>query len=708
MLKPSKMADNHGLKWRFDVNTFRLLGRELITDRITAVFELVKNSYDANATRVDVVFENVSEKSSKGRITISDNGLGMSFSDIRDKWMVVGTASKRNELYSPPPFNRRYVGEKGIGRFAVDKLGAKVRIKTKKILDEKRLIVDINWEEYEKMAMGTQLTLFTDVENTYEFEKAPVDEQGTSLIITSIEETWSNIDLQRLEKELEKIISPFRHLNPKFEIFLTSNEFSEYKEKLVKPDPVKFATHHIKVSYDQEEELQEVLDFDKANGRLVKKKVPKKKFGPIELELYYFNEAGKKKYNTTYKNDDSRIDGIKIYRDGLVTTPFAEFESKRDKRRDILGIDKRLWSGFLDKVGTREIIGVLDITKEKNPKIIDATNRQDFVDNVEYRELKEFVIGQLNVLSELKKFEREKNRTATTIALEKAKVDVKNFSKVITELEKEQPTLKKVLEPLMSQARQIDISIAKGITEQKKERKEHVRKENMYLSLMSLQEYAVHVSHAVRTSLGKVKRLAEFFKTNFPNAKYESLFSQYAVMIFDEMQRLNKVIDFMLSYAASNVEFEEFNVKDLIQDLFLKSYQPVFEHENINAQIEVRDNFMLTTNKKHFEDIFQNLISNSLKVLKNQEEKKIKCTGYIEEDHFILYFSDNGPGIEQENEEKIFEIYHTTTADRGGAGVGLFIVKTRVESLNGKVKVVENEFKPTGATFKITFPFKKI
>ena len=60
MLEPTNnMDDNHKLKWRFDVSTFRLIGRDLITDRVTALFELVKNCYDANAQNVNVIFENV-------------------------------------------------------------------------------------------------------------------------------------------------------------------------------------------------------------------------------------------------------------------------------------------------------------------------------------------------------------------------------------------------------------------------------------------------------------------------------------------------------------------------------------------------------------------------------------------------------------------------------------------------------------------------
>lgn len=107
-------SEDKKLKWRFDISTFRLIGRELITDRITALFELVKNCYDANATRVDVVFENVSydnavvDDTTKevrvnpgSKIVIEDNGYGMSFEDIRDKWMVIGTASKRTSPFSP-------------------------------------------------------------------------------------------------------------------------------------------------------------------------------------------------------------------------------------------------------------------------------------------------------------------------------------------------------------------------------------------------------------------------------------------------------------------------------------------------------------------------------------------------------------------------------------------------------------------------------
>ena len=89
------------LHFKFDVSTFRLLGRELITDRITALFELVKNCYDANANNVDITFEYLNPLTDKSKIIIEDNGLGMTYEDIRDKWMVIGTSSKRrNRQYN--------------------------------------------------------------------------------------------------------------------------------------------------------------------------------------------------------------------------------------------------------------------------------------------------------------------------------------------------------------------------------------------------------------------------------------------------------------------------------------------------------------------------------------------------------------------------------------------------------------------------------
>jgi signal transduction histidine kinase len=706
---------NQSLKWRFDVNTFRLLGRELITDRITAVFELVKNCYDANATRVTVDFHNVSSsKNDNRKITISDNGTGMSFSDIKDKWMVVGTNSKRTQTYSAPPFNRKLVGEKGIGRFAVDKLGERLLIQTKQKSESRLLSVNINWDEYEVLAKEPkqgQLSLFTEVENFYSFSSASSDLHGTKLEITKISEDWSPSDIERLYKELSRLTSPFYPLNPPFDIYINSNEYKDYNNRLVKPDPVKFYTYYKELSYDHELRKQEIFKFDKTSGKIISEWVEEKIFGPVRMRIYYFNEGAKKRYNTAYKNDDTRIDGIKIYRDGIIATPFAEYEGDLGKKRDILGIDKRRWGSAFDKVSTREIIGVVDITKTENPQIIDSTNRQDFLNTPEYTKLKEFIIDQVDVFGDLKKWERNSKRSVVERDLQKAGQDVKMFTQTIEKIEKEflkeKPQFSDVFVPLKQQASSLSSVISQSINEQKKFQKDVIRKENIYLSLMSLQDYASNISHAIRTSLGKIKRMAEFFKENFPNPIFDELFKQYALLIYDEMGTLVRVTDFMLSYASSEIDFEDFSVRSLIEDLLLKTYVETFKSENISVVVEIKNDFIVNTNKKFFEDIFQNLVSNSVKALKDTEDKVIKCTGFLDDDNFTLYFSDNGTGVSQDDAKWIFGLYNTRTAEQGGSGIGLYIVEKRIEALKGSVELVESEFRPVGATFKIKLPFNK-
>ena len=102
--------------------------------------------------------------------------------------------------------------------------------------------------------------------------------------------------------------------------------------------------------------------------------------------------------------------------------------------------------------------------------------------------------------------------------------------------------------------------------------------------------------------------------------------------------------------------------------------------------------------------MFGNLIDNSIKALRNTPEKRIKCSAYREKDNLVILFSDNGTGVPTEIRDRIFDVFYTTTADLGGAGLGLYIVRTRLSSIKGEITLEPHEFHPTGATFKITIP----
>lgn len=705
----SVKSENTYLNFNFDVSAYRLLGRELITDRITALFELVKNAYDANADNVSVQFLNINPKTEKSKIIISDDGLGMTFFDVENRWMVIGTSSKRRQRETPEPYKRKVAGKKGVGRFAVDQLGAKLILKTKKKGTDQLLCLETDWSEYSKLE-NKQLTLefdskkdfFTDIKNRYWYEKAPVDKQGTALEISLINDVWSENDIKRAYKELSKLVSP-NNKKSKYPFNITIKApYEGYENKDVKTQLVEFATKKIELNFSKKTNTQEILKFEK--GQLLKIDVPERDCGFVSLVLYYFNEEAKRKYKNHFNTD---IDGVKVYRDGIITTPFAEYVADQNKQKDILGIDKRRYSGFFDRLSTRDLLGYIEITDENNSAIVESTNRQDFVDNAAWAELKNFVIDQIHQLEKLLQYEKKEARKATKSSLGGANDELKNIKKELNALRKDAtPEAREILKNIQANLGKLQGTLTKSIKEQAKFEAEVKQKENLYFSLVSLQTYAAMFSHMTKHTIGRIIRGAEYFSNNYPNPAQEARFITISKSVYSEMLLLRKGVDFMLKYAKSDTELEEINLKDLIDNLFNVIYSETFRENSINTQIDITDNLILTYNRKAIEDIFDNLISNSIKALKGVSDKIIKCTGVVSENEITLLFSDNGEGIKEEDKYRIFDIFFTKTADEGGAGMGLYMVKTRIEAMQGDIEVVDSEFKP-GATFKITLPFEK-
>lgn len=702
------------LKWRFDASTFKLLGRGLITDRITAIYELVKNCYDANATQVDVEFSQVEERGRKSTIIIRDNGSGMSLQDISEKWLVVGTSSKRTKTISPAPFNRRYIGEKGVGRFATDKLGAHLLILTKRKNDAKTLKVTIDWGEYERQAsqslMGGQQLLFTDLENDYEYLEDPKlfkDGQGTQLIITSLHEAWDREMLLRLENQLGRILPPIFEVDPPFEIYLEAKSL-EVERRQVTPEPIEtLATVHVSAAFDYKTNKQRVVRFDREKEQFVSHYVKPEIFGPVSMDFYYFDNDAQKRFKANYKNTANYIEGVKIYRDGIICTPFAEYERVLDKRRDILGIDKRRYQEAFDKLSTRELVGIIHITRDGNPAILDATNRQDFDDTPEYRRLKEFIIEQIDELAKYRLVKREANKARVRNNLKRASADVKDVSKTLNQIVKERPELKPVLAPAIAKAKVATEKVSEGVKESEDSQKEFLRKEELYLSLMSLQDFASELAHGIRFALAPAKQGAEYFQVFFPNPSLNDEFLKYADIIFKQTEVISTLVDFMLSYAQVDIEVSEFSVQDLIEGVLKGAHYIILEKEGINIEINIKDNIQLTGKRKFLEDVLSNLISNSRKALRHEKLKKILCESFVDGEDLTVVFSDNGYGVNPDIEDSMFEMFKTTTAEEGGAGLGLFIARSRMKALNGSIELVKSVFSPKGTSFKLTIPLKK-
>lgn len=702
------------LHFKFDVSTFRLLGRELITDRITALFELVKNCYDANAENVQLTFENLNPLCPESRIIIEDNGLGMSFEDIRDKWMVIGTSSKRRNRTSPSPYNRIVAGKKGVGRFAVDKLGGKLVMKTKKKGSPVWHCLETDWTKYAEEEnrqleldfenSSKKQKLFTDIDNKYWTEPADVGVQGTRLEISSLNDIWLENDVRRAYRELSKIVKPSSNSRYPFNIRFIVPEYLEYRDKMVESLVLAKATlsYMLKYRYDKGEQkyYQEYLEENK--GELVVKEKEAEVFGPIGFTLYYYDQSDKKGFSKEER------DGIKVYRDSIIATPFAEYKSDRNEQKDLFGIDKRRWSGFFEKLSTRDIIGWVDITDELNPEIKDSTNRQDFVDNKEWNALKGFVINQIHQIELYLKHKKDSKKKENAEKLKNADKDIDDIKQRISNIKNQSllvsPEIDSELNEIAGKLETIKSTVSASSKDYEQMEEDRRQQENIMFSLVSLQAYAGQISHILRISIGIIKRSAEFVAKWIPLRQKTEKSVMHARKIFDEMNNLSKAMDFMLSYAEDDSTFEFFSVKEAVAELFEDRYKLLFEEETIHTEYVLDDDFELSYNKKAFQDMFGNLIDNSVKALRNTKDKRIKCTVFRENGNLVLLFSDNGPGVPNEIRDRIFDVFYTTTADLGGAGLGLYIVRTRLNSIKGTISLEPNEFKPTGATFKITIP----
>ena len=701
------------MNWEFDVNVFKLLGSQLISDKFTAIIELVKNSYDANATEVKIDFY-------KDKIIIKDNGLGMSKEDISSKWMKIGTNNKRKATHSPEPFNRVFLGEKGIGRFAIEKIADLITLETKQegINIIHKLVID--WSVYKNAADEKNSQLFTSMLNKYEQTKALElntnlnrTDRGTILTFENLKEDWTSLDIRRLKRELAKFVSPIRAKIKEengFKIFVkeyienTLLDVSDYEEVI--NSSLDYASQSYHISFNQIE--QEELHFNEEKNEIEILKTRIKKFGPINIHIFHFNSEDKKKFKLAYKGKDLKIDGFKVYRDSILATPFVEIaevnENNIDLYRDILGIDKRRWSNFFGKIDSHDFIGIIEITKKDNPHIRDLTNRQDFEDTKEYRLFKEFIIEQLIQIEKKLDYEKKLSKKAKEKEVEKAKDEVNDIRNHLNSLIEKEPTLKNDVEPMYSYLKNIENTLKISSKEIDELNQTIERKDELYHSLMSLQEYAADLAHMIRNSLDKILGISKYFVKYLINTE----FYNKSKMLEDEVFKMKQDVEYMLNYAESGHKLKEFDLSDLVLKTFNR-YSEMFEKENISVQLIKPEPFKVTHVETFIRDIFNNLISNSRRSLKkvNKDKKIIKCSSYKENDEFIILFSDNGIGIEDDIKEKIYDRYFSTNKDEGGSGIGLYVVKNNLKTLNGKIELIDPEFQD-GCTFKIIIPIKKV
>jgi len=240
-----------------------IVGKDLITDDFVAVFELVKNSIDAGATKIDVVFELGDESPS---IWVVDNGKGMSESDIRKKWLFVGYSAKREG--TEDKVAKSYAGNKGVGRFSCDRLGKILTIQSK-VKGEKEInLLSVNWLDYERDSKRK----FTDVDINYEKREAftgpeniQIGETGVIIQIAELRdlESWKRPKLEKLRRSLAKLINPFGKESDGVEIKISCERELEEDQSRIENDEFPIVVNGV-----VENDILEVLEQKSARIRV--------------------------------------------------------------------------------------------------------------------------------------------------------------------------------------------------------------------------------------------------------------------------------------------------------------------------------------------------------------------------------------------------------------------------------------------------------
>ena len=387
------------------------LGDQLIRNERIALFELVKNAYDADASVVQITMKRVGNEEG-GEITIEDDGTGMDIDTIVNAWMEPGTDYRAKQFEArkrTSRFDRLPIGEKGIGRFAAHKLGNVIEMITRK-KDNQEIIVKIDWRtfESEKYLSGV---------NVHIQEREPVtfrnDTTGTKIKITKLRSPWDRGMVRDAYRSVTSIINPFESGESRFRIDFSCPDIPDFLEGLMRPEEIQdYALWHATCDLERnslsmhfefspwqsmvgridprKKMLQEDI-LDPYDRKPVEIDLNAHKIGKVHIELYVYDRdpqimkllIGSKRQLENYLNSNG---GVRIYRDGIRVYDYGE------KGNDWLDLDLRRVNEPTTKISNNIVVGAVFLNREDSEDLIEKTNREGFVENTAYYLLRKAVL----------------------------------------------------------------------------------------------------------------------------------------------------------------------------------------------------------------------------------------------------------------------------------------------------------------------------
>jgi signal transduction histidine kinase len=732
--------DYSQVRFSVDAGIINRLGKELVGKHETAVSELVKNSFDADATEVNLVFENALNLG--GTLTIEDNGTGMTKDQLINGFMRLSSSDKIHNPISDK-YKRTRAGRKGIGRFATQRLGSKLTIITHTAKSDSSIKITINWDDFEtdKDLLG--------VSNNIEIIPK-TKEEGTTLIIENLRDGWSDSMIKRVFRYTSELLQPFPlskknkeefaiSIDPGFKSYyfrqngqdlipVIDEEEAIFKHALaeiegyvlddgqgcwaLKSDKLNFPQEIFLIGNDEKNRDNTDVKFNLIKG--------------LHFKTYYFildsSLFDSSRSFSFIKEVGYEKGGIKLYRNGFRVLPYGENSD------DWLGLDKsNNRSIVLGPHPNRNFFGFVELQDDEGD-FEETSSREGLIENNHLKELVNFVyrsiISAVIKVSEL----RDRKATASQKNFRRKEVDptvkadraVKQLEEFFTEEKPMQdPSNKSVLDESKNKAKLIFDEFKKARDEEKKKNQTLIDENNMLRILAGLGLVIGEFIHEIQRFLPGFDAEISFLKNAVKDIKG----------VYERIELLGTNIKSFTSYTSyfdkaisRNVirELQPIELRDVVKD-FAIVIDNNLKRANIKLEKPVFDGYDLFTTPMHpseWASILFNLYTNSQKaIIRKKREGRIFIRCGKDEKNVFLEFSDNGDGIPKENEDLIFNAFFTTTSAANhsgndveslvGTGLGLKIVKDIVEFYGGEIYVT-NPHTTFNTTIRIEIPKNKI
>ena len=735
--------DKDNVRFAVDAGVIDRLGKELVARPETAVSELVKNSYDADAKNVDITFIDSDEEG--GTLIIEDDGVGMTREELIKGFMTISSTGKIHNPLSQL-YNRKRAGRKGIGRFSVQRLGTSLIITSFNKNDEHGIKVSIKWEEYQndKNLLG--------ISNKIELIPKEKD-SGTTLVIAGLREKWSEASIKRIYRYVGAIIQPFplskersvneddrigKTLDPGFKVEFFKRQGDVFLS-IANEDTMifKYAACTIEGIVDEKgygliNVQSEKLHIDSIS-KLGKDRVNTKPFTflrDINFKAHYFITSSDfipPQQKTRISELADEIGGIRMYKNGFRVLPYGE------PFFDWLRLDQSVRKRTVLPVhGNHNFFGFVEVNE--NAGLLEETSsREGLQENEAFRELQDFlyrglITGVLQVAS-VRDVKQTTNQRDWPKKSERPIERIRNVAeKIVSEVSNIDVITREISE--YSDKSQADIfinslqanklkDIARELVEVTREQEiidkkqlEEIAMLRVLASLgLTIGEFTHEIRHYLITLTGHFKLITNEVSGN-------TKLSERISKIEKNVEILNTYASYFDETVSNNItrELAPQEIRDVVSN-FLSVIKEDARRSNIElVQPEINgiDLFSSAMHPSEWSSILFNLYTNSKKAIKRSGNMgRIFIQVGKVDNKIYLDFSDNGDGIPEENQEKIFEAFYTTSSPAGhfanereemlGTGLGLKIVSDIISSYNGTIEVIQplNNF---STCFRIEIP----